>query len=424
MAFEFERVEIAPGARLHVSQERKWKTTLIVARLSCSLAEDPTRTALVPLVLARGTVRLRTPREVARHLEELCDADFDVDTLRLGDAQVVELRLEVAGSTYVGGRDTLGEGLDFLADVIFRPALDSSGCFAESGLAIEKENLRRAIEGLRDERAEYAVERTARLLGRGEPSERYQLGDVADLPSIGGADLAARWRALIARAHIDLFVCGECDAREVERAVRTRFPLASAADRIPAPLPLTAPRPGPEVREMECAALSQAHLCLGYRTGIGYLEKDYAPLAVLHALFGADAQSRLFKRVREKEGLAYEAGASFDQLKGTLTAHVGVDPRDVDRAEAIVGEELARLCEEAVPEPELEEARRYAFERLREADDDPLARAALEHAGALVGGEPVSHATLLDRLRAVTADEVREVARRLRLDAVFLFAPR
>src|SRR5437660_198347 len=102
----FELRELAPGWRLHAAREAKWKTTLVVARIAASLAEDATRSALVPFVLAQGTARLPSAREIARALEDLYDADLEPDVLRLGDAQVLEWKLEVVHPRYAGA-DTL-----------------------------------------------------------------------------------------------------------------------------------------------------------------------------------------------------------------------------------------------------------------------------------------------------------------------------
>lgn len=417
----FELRELAPGVRLHAAREVKWKTTLVVARIAASLAEDATRSALVPFVLAQGTARLPAARDVARALEELYDADLEPDVLRLGDVQVLEWRLEVAHPRYCGA-DTLGAGLALLADVLHRPALSAEGALRASIVAQEKKNLRAAILGLKDERPEYAVEEAARLLGRDSPSAQYELGSVRELPRVGAADVTARWRALVLGHPFDLLVIGDHAPDEVERAARAAFPLERAAPVVAVANEIVS-RTDESVRKIEKISGEQAHLCLGYRAGVEYLGDGYAAALLLHGILGADAQSRLFLGVREKEGLAYEARTTFDRLKGTITAYCGVDPKKAELAEALVEREVARLREEEVPPGELAEAKKYQRERLREVADDAMAAVSAEYARTLTGRRDVTVDELARRIEATTTAEVREAARRLALDCVYLLGP-
>lgn len=425
-AGEFALFDLGRGVRLHAARSRKWKTTLIVARIAASLAEDPTRTALIPFVLARGTERLSSARAIARRLEELYDADLEPDVLRVGDAQSVELRLEVAGARYVsaGGSapDTLREGIALVADLLFRPARDERGELKSEHVEGEKRNLGALIRGLRDERTEYAIERAREILGRGGPSARYELGAIEDLPAIRAADATARWRALVERHPIDLLVVSDRAPEEVLAALQARIPLekrASAPLEVPAVVEAGRPRSEP-VRAVERAALAQARVCLGFRTGLSYLGEQYAAFLVFDSVFGADAQSRLFLSVREGAGLAYEAATVLDRLKGTVIAHFGTDPGSVERVEALALAELERLRQDLVPAQELENARRHAILRVREIEDDPGLAAVFEYARTLSGRRDVSYRALLDSIRAVTAEDVRDVARRMDLDCVYV----
>jgi predicted Zn-dependent peptidase len=419
--------ELAPGVRLHVSSDRRWKTTSVVARIAASLAEDPTRTALVPLVLARGTERSPSVRDLAVRLEELYDAELDSDVLRLGDAQVLELRLDVVSRAYVraGERDPFSAALELLGELLFRPAVEGPGRLRADVVENEKEHLRHEIEGLRDDRSDYAIERAVRLLGRDEPSGRYEFGSVADLGRIGPEDLTERWRALVERHPLDILVVGDHDPAAVEAAVRRAIPIERRrGPPIAIPRATVAPREGPAVREEESADVHQAQLCLGYRSGITYLDPEYAPLFVLNAVLGADAQSRLFLGVREREGLAYEAETVLDRVKGTITAHCATDAEDAAKVEAMVAAEVERLRREPVPAGELEEAKRFAVERVGELEDDPHLRVAFSYARMLLGRADVGCEALRERMAAVRADEVHAVARRLRHDCTFLLRPR
>jgi predicted Zn-dependent peptidase len=420
---------LAPGVRLHLSPDRRWKTTTLIARLAAPLDEATEETALFPFVLARGTERSRSARELSRRLEDLYDAELEVDVLRLGDAQVVEVRLEVAGRAYVrGGRDPLAEGMALLGEVLSRPALDGAGLLREETFEVERENLRHEIEGLRDERSEYAIERAHRLLGRGEPSARYELGDVAALERVERAALTARWRTLLLERPLDLLVAGDVDAAEVEALARAALPLgerrldARAAARTVLAVPRAA-RPAAPVREEERLPGRQAHVCVCFRGGAPYLSGRYPALLVANAVLGGEQTSRLFLTVRERDGLAYEAYSLLDRAKGNLVVHVGCDDAATARVEAAVLAEARRLAaEEASPE-ELADARKAVAQRVLDLEDDPLARLGFAYARALIGRADLTPEALLAAVQAVGAAEARAAAAELVHDATVVIAP-
>ncbi len=435
---EFEVVEIAPGLRLHLNREVKLKTTIVEASLACALDEDPTRTALIPHVLVRGTERLPDARAISRFLEDLYDADLEPDVIRHGDRQAPLLRLEVAHRRYLpggggraDGRDPLREGLALLGDLFFRPRLDpATDAFPEAVVRSEKAVLGREIRGLRDDRADYALERCGEEVARGEPASRYELGSVEDLPAIEPVDLAARWRDLVRRYPLDVLVVGDHDLAEVEAALRAGFPLErrarTAAELAPAaPSRPTARALGTPLHVVvERAQVEQAQLCLGYRTGIGYVAPEYAALLVFNAVFGGDGRSRLFQNVREKAGLAYEAASVLDRQKGIVTATLGIDPENVARVIGMVEAEATSLARGEIAPGELEDARKSVLLRLRDLEDDPIFRIGFERARTLEGRRDVTYVDLVARVASVTADEIAAVARRAALDTILALAAR
>src|SRR5262249_58497307 len=68
--------------------------------------------------------------------------------------------------------------------------------------------------------------------------------------------------------------------------------------------PWTAPAPKQHVMLREKHELEQVHLCLGSR---GFPQQDTAryAAAIFNSILGGGMSSRLFQRIREKEGLVY-----------------------------------------------------------------------------------------------------------------------
>jgi predicted Zn-dependent peptidase len=98
---------------------------------------------------------------------------------------------------------------------------------------------------------------------------------------------------------------------------------------------------------------------------------------------------------------------------GVLGVYAGVDPDDQERALGAILAELSRIRDERVPEAELDKARAYVSGRLELRLEDT------RHMCAWIGDQEALHERVLtvdealERLAAVTADEIQELAGRL-----------
>jgi zinc protease len=100
-------------------------------------------------------------------------------------------------------------------------------------------------------------------------------------------------------------------------------------------------------------------IIMGWQTS-GVLErKDYATLQVIDAMLGTGMSSRLFKNLRDKDGLAYQLGSQYSPniLKGSFITYIGTNPENLDYAIKRMQEEVFRLKTEFVSSKELQEAK-------------------------------------------------------------------
>ena len=98
---------------------------------------------------------------------------------------------------------------------------------------------------------------------------------------------------------------------------------------------------------------------LGWQTSGVTNEKENAALAVMNSLMGGGMSSRLFVNLREREGLAYQLGSSFNphMLKGSFVTYIGTNPNNYDRALKMLFNEIERLKKEYVGSEELQNAK-------------------------------------------------------------------
>jgi predicted Zn-dependent peptidase len=158
----------------------------------------------------------------------------------------------------------------------------------------------------------------------------------------------------------------------------------------------------------------QYHICFG-GPGISRGDERRYALGILDAIFGGSVSSRLFREVREKRGLAYSVGSYTEQFvdRGTIAMYVGTRAENVAEACEIIGRELARLHADGVTAEELSRAKEHVKGRMVLGLEATGARMARIARGILFDVPLHSLDELLERVDAVEADELVELAREL-----------
>jgi len=91
-------------------------------------------------------------------------------------------------------------------------------------------------------------------------------------------------------------------------------------------------------------------------------DPDYAALTIAGMVFGGSPNSRLFLRIRVKDGLSYGAGAGFSiptkEDEGRLSGYAIAAPQNMAKVEADFNEELARALKDGFTADEVEKAKK------------------------------------------------------------------
>lgn len=160
--------------------------------------------------------------------------------------------------------------------------------------------------------------------------------------------------------------------------------------------------------------IEQANLAISF-AAFAREDPDRFPLLVLNTVLGRGMSSRLFREVRERRGLAYSVGSGVSRYHdtGSLSISAGVSPEKAAEATSVILEECRRLIDEPVGEDEMTKARDFAIGNFRLSLETPMALGQRAGELLLLDGdiEPVEQ--VVDRIAAVTADDVRRVARRV-----------
>jgi predicted Zn-dependent peptidase len=419
----FDRIPLGGNVTLHVAPAEKFKTAVVKLFARTDLEADAaTEIALLPSVLRRGTRAHPSQRELTRHLEALYGTQLGGDVLKIGEQQVISLKLEVAGDSFLpAGTNAFAHASELLRALLLDPALDAQGLFPANVVTQETEKQRQFIDGLLNDKASYAAERCGREMCRGEPFEVYEYGSQEELARVTPASLVARWRSLLATAPVDIFAMGAVDPAVARDVLGKAFDLHRGSAKALRGTTANPPkRPSREIRE--AMPVKQGKLCMGFRTASRIEDPGYYALIVMNGILGAFAHSKLFRNVREKAGLCYYASSSLERSKGIIFMQSGIEKENYEKARDLSIAQLDAIARGEVTDEEMESTRRAIRLTYRSLLDRPAQLANSVYILSL-GGRTAPLQETAARIEAVTKDEVVAAAKGVWLDTIYFLEP-
>jgi zinc protease len=161
---------------------------------------------------------------------------------------------------------------------------------------------------------------------------------------------------------------------------------------------------------------ANAYIFFGMTLDVGDEHPDYAAMVLGNYILGSGLNSRLFQRVRGKEGLSYGVGSQYlgraREESGMFTVFAIYAPQNVNKVETAIREELARLLKDGFTDDELAAAKKgWLQSRVVSRSQDRELIGTLS-AFAYEGRKMARHSELERQVNALTPAQVVEAMRR------------
>jgi predicted Zn-dependent peptidase len=249
------------------------------------------------------------------------------------------------------------------------------------------------------------------------PLGRPILGTVESITSLSRGVINRYYRRRYRPERVVVAAAGNLEHSTVVTMVRSAFERAGFLDDGAAPEPARVggrpPRTSSGVALLE-RPTEQANVVLAM-PGLARTDDRRFALGVLNVVFGGGMSSRLFQEIREKRGLAYSvySFASHYADTGMFGVYVGCQPTKIDTVIGLCREGLTDVAERGITGEELARGKGQLRGGLVLGLEDNGSRMSRLAKGELVYGELPSVGELLERIDAVTLDDVRAVASEL-----------
>jgi predicted Zn-dependent peptidase len=304
--------------------------------------------------------------------------------------------------------DTLDESLGLLVDVLKTPR------FQDDRLALLKEQQLQEMSKRNDDSADIEQREWNRLLN-GERHFTSRLPTEASLRAITRDDLLAFQRRYVHPANMVAAVSGAFRRDEMLRKLEAAFAdwptPRPEVPRVPAELGATA-APGLYRVQKE---VNQGRVSIGLVTTTRDSPDAYALEVMNEILGGGGFTSRITRTVRSNEGLAYSASSALGlgiYYPGRFRATFQSKSRSVAYAAELVLREIRRLRAEPPTAAELDTIKKNLVETFPGNFASAARSMQVFAADEYTGRDPSYWSTYRERIAAVTAADVQDVARR------------
>ena len=398
---------VGPGATLVTAPLRERNSVSGALMFKIGSRYEPERVAgishFVEHMLFKGSDRYPTSKAVAEAIEGV-GGELNAAT----DKEATVYWSRVPG-------DKLGLALDVMTDIVHTPRLDEEEVEKERDVIIEE--LRMYV----DSPGDHVHTLFEEILWPNHALGIDVAGTEESVRSITAADLRAHLERHYLASDLVIAIAGNVDhgeARDRVAAALGGWRSGEVPGYEPAP-----PVPAEPAVKLLTKPTEQAHVVLGTRC-VSYFHPDRYALDLMNCVLGEGMSCRLFLEVRERRGLCYDVHSWAGKMADTGSAgvYIGTEPGKVQVALEAVMEELRRICDEPVGEQELTKAREYIKGHLLLRLEGTGALATYLGSQQLLLGEIIEPGEILDRIDAVTAEDVRRVARETYADQTLRLA--
>ena len=416
-----QRCKLSEGIHLNLLPSEKFKTNFLSVCFVVPLEKENAHlTALVPKVLSRGCKAYPDMAAISERLEYLYASDISAVYVKRAESLIVGFSADFVKDAFLPekGENLLNSVSALLFDILFDPLIEN-GAFRESYVAGEKADLINAIGAKINNKAAYAKERCTEIMFGARPYGISELGTVEEVRAATSKQIYERYKQLVETAPIEIFFNGECNAEELSALVKSRIPVG-AHRKTSFPTRAFLDGEPDEVTEVtDEMPVAQGKLVMGLRmSGVNVNAPDAAAFNVFNEIFGGSANSKLFMNVREAMSLCYYCRSMPDMFMSALFISSGIEPENREKAKKAILEQLDAMKAGDFSDDDIAEAKLSLCNAYKELDDSASALC-LWYLSRVIFGNDGTPEDTMEKIRAVTADEIRAAAEKVSLDTVY-----
>lgn len=302
--------------------------------------------------------------------------------------------------------------IDVLSDMITSATITKTDVDQERTVVLEEIAMRD------DDPSDIVHEQFAKAMFGDTPLGRSILGTVENISSLSRRSIFGFYQKYYSPERLVISVAGNIDHAQIVKLIRKAFEKGGAdleshrTPFVPVKSKAKLNRTGGVIKFDKDT--EQANLVIGV-PGIDRSDERRYVQTVLNSALGGGMSSRLFQEVREKRGLVYTVYSFGQQFQdaGIAGLYAGCNPKNLQTVREVCADVLADVAAHGITAAELEKAKGQVAGGTVLGLEDTGSRMSRNARNELNFGYVASVSDVLDRVNAVTLDEVHALAHHL-----------
>lgn len=292
--------------------------------------------------------------------------------------------------------------VDLLTDIVRNPRFAKDDLEMERGVVLEE------IKMVEDTPDDLVHEMFVTAFWPGHPLGRPILGTEETVNRLGAEQIEAHYRSTFNPSNMIFAASGNVKPEQILPFLEKTF---GDMPKLPRHATWLPPTPQQHVIVREKKELEQVHLCLGCK-GFPQQEHERYAAALFNTILGGGMSSRLFQRVREKEGLVYTVMSYHTGFLhgGYQAVYAACNPKNLKRVLDLTLEEMRSIKLNGATEEELIAAKRMLKGSILLSLESTISRMSGMARQEYYFGRQFSPDEVIAHVDAVTLENIREVA--------------
>lgn len=409
---------IMDGYTLHLIPNKKFKNITISLKLKNVLKKETTTArTLLSFMLTAGTKDYPSTKIFSKNLEDMYGARFGSNIGTKGKSQILNLTSICINEEFLPYKENLiKKQIKIMNDVLMNPNV-KNGLFDEKTLEIKKKELKERLRASNDDKFTYSLEKLFMYMGKDSFLGISSTGYLEEVDGITNEQVYQCLQDCIENDQKHVYVVGDIDESIIDIFKKEMHFKDINDDNGSSTIFQSNKQEVLEIIEKQ--DITQAKLNLGYTIDCDFISDNHYAFSVFNAVFGGFSQSRLFKVVREENSLCYYVSSSYDAFNGIMIVNAGIEGKDYQKTMELIDAELKHIQEGTIDDKDIDTAKKMLKNALVKANDEPSSIISLAFNRDISHKEETNE-EYLNKLMAVTKEQIIEVSKKVKLDTIFL----
>ncbi len=403
--------------RIHTIKTDKFKNCSMEVMFRNELIkEEITENNMLVDVLMHSSKKYPKRRDVSIALENLYSTQVRGVATRLGNSTMLSFITDFLNPKYCYD-GYLEEVLGFPFEMLLNPNVTDNE-FDQRSFNIIKNRIKSDIESLKENATRYAFRRALDNMDSNSSSSYYMVGYMEDLENITPASLYDTYNNVLNNYICDIYVIGNLDMDEVVKIIKNKFTIRTLKEK-EIDLYVANKERKKVLDVVETGKYEQDSFIMIYNlVNLTKRERDLV-IHLYNIILGSGGlTSKLYRYLREENSLCYVVSSMYQKYDGLLMVYAGIDKKDKNKCLKLVEKALKEMEEGNFTEDELENAKKTVISSIKMSEDS-LGGIINNYLFNDLDNLPL-YEERIKEFKSITKEEVIELARKVKLNIVYL----